>query len=63
MLVNQRVDILQHNMEQMMERPKTGAAADGHNCTGLVQQYYIKIKRGRCGKPHTPLQGGAGYHP
>jgi hypothetical protein len=42
------------------ERPKTEAAADGHNCTGLVQPHFIKTKRGRCGKPHVPLQGGAG---
>ena len=44
------------------ERPKTGATADGHNCTGLVQLHFIKTKRGRCGKPHVLLQGGAGYH-
>ena len=44
------------------ERPKTGATADGHNCTGLVQLHFIKTKRRRCGKPHMPLQGGAGYH-
>jgi hypothetical protein len=44
------------------ERPKTGATADGHNCTGLVQHHFIKIKRGRSGKPQTPLQDGAGYH-
>ena len=29
---------------------------DGHNCIGLVQHYFIKIKRGRCGKLQTPLQ-------
>ena len=33
------------------ERPKTGAAADGHNCTGLDQPHFIKTKRRRCGKP------------
>jgi hypothetical protein len=43
------------------ERPKTGAMADGHNCTDLVQHHFIKTKRGRCGKPHMLLQGGAGY--
>ena len=43
------------------ERSKTGAVADGHNCIGLVQHHFIKTKRGRCGKPHMPLQGGAGY--
>jgi hypothetical protein len=43
------------------ERPKTGAVADGHNCTGLVQHHFIKIKRGRCGKPHMPLLDGTGY--
>ena len=43
------------------ERPKTRATMDGHNCTGLVQHHFIKIKRGRCGKPHTPLQDGASY--
>jgi hypothetical protein len=47
------------------ERPKTGATADGHNCTGLVQPHFIKTKGGRCGKPHVPLQGAlasAGHH-
>jgi hypothetical protein len=43
------------------ELPKTGATAERHNCTGLVQHHFIKTKRGRCGKPHMPLQGGAGY--
>ena len=33
------------------ERPKTGATADGHNCTGLDQPHFIKAKRRRCGKP------------
>ena len=27
------------------ERPKTGATANGHNCTGLVQPHFIKTKR------------------
>jgi hypothetical protein len=44
------------------ERPKTGAMADGHNCTGLDQPHFIKTKRGRCGNPHVPLQSGTGYH-
>ena len=43
------------------ERPKTEATANGHNCTGLVQPHFIKTKRGRCGKPHVPLKGGADY--
>ena len=33
------------------KRPKTGATADGHNCTGLDQPHFIKTKRRRCGKP------------
>jgi hypothetical protein len=32
------------------ERPKTGATADGHNYTDLVQPHFNKIKRGRCGE-------------
>ena len=43
------------------ERPKTGATADGHNCTGLVQPHFIKTNRGRCGKPHVPLLSGTDY--
>ena len=43
------------------ERPKTGATADGHNCTGLVQPHFIKTNRGRCGKPHVPLQSVTDY--
>jgi hypothetical protein len=33
------------------ERPKTGATADGHNYTYLVQLHFNKIKRGRWREP------------
>jgi hypothetical protein len=45
------------------ERPKTGATADGHDYTDLVQPHFNKIKRGdvescaasnRCGEPCVP---------
>jgi hypothetical protein len=32
------------------ERPKTGATADGHDYTDVVQPHFNKIKRGRCGE-------------